>query len=130
MNHMGVSHPESRAIRRTLSTVLQGAGLHTAGAPSPLAELFGAIAHTPQLPGALCVNPDARALFDASTAVGRSTARDEALRICQRCPALMPCRAWVSGLPPDARPAGVVAGVYVGVRRKPRQPGSALKMGR
>lgn len=40
-------------------------------------------------------------------------ARRDALRLCQTCPALDACRAWLSALPAAHRPRGVVAGQVV-----------------
>lgn len=37
-------------------------------------------------------------------------ARSEALSLCETCPALHPCRAFLGALPAAQRPRGVVAG--------------------
>jgi hypothetical protein len=70
---------------------------------------------TPRLQGALCrAYPD---LFDATHPIergqslkGSADARAAAIRICQTCPALDPCGAWLDNLRPAHRPSGVVAG--------------------
>ena len=75
----------------------------------------------PALPGARCKR---RAdLFERTTgedrAAGRTTtedldnARREALRLCETCPALHPCRAFLDALPAAQRPRGVIAGQVV-----------------
>lgn len=43
-----------------------------------------------------------------------------ALDLCNRCPELTPCRAWLERLPLDVRPHGVVAGQVRLWRRSPR----------
>ncbi|WP_326548705.1 hypothetical protein QGN32_11625 [Mycolicibacterium sp. ND9-15] len=63
---------------------------------------------TPRLEGAAC--RDRPWLFDADDAASR----DAALRLCQRCPSLTDCAAWVRSLPYASRPPGVVAGRYRG----------------
>ncbi|MCF6386029.1 WhiB family transcriptional regulator [Mycobacterium sp. MBM] len=65
----------------------------------------------PALPGALCRNRSE--LFDSEEPADVATA----VSLCERCPALDACRAWVTGLSYPARPAGVVAG-----RRYHRRP--------
>lgn len=75
----------------------------------------------PALPGARCKR---RAdLFERTTgedrAAGRTTtedladARREALRLCETCPSLHPCREYLQGLPAAQRPRGVIAGQVV-----------------
>lgn len=77
-----------------------------------LAAFLDDLAHTPHLPGAKCrQNP---ALFDntipnvASRPVA-CQARREAVKICQACPALQACAAWLDTIPPPLRPHGVIA---------------------
>ena len=40
-----------------------------------------------------------------------------ALALCEDCPALTPCGAWIASLEPRQRPAGVVAGRINGGQR-------------
>lgn len=79
---------------------------------SALAELLGAMRDTPRLSGARCVGLSE--LFDPppiGTELGAQAEHTAAaVAICTACPALMACRAWLDGLTPSARPAGVVAG--------------------
>jgi hypothetical protein len=78
--------------------------------------LFAMIAaYSPELPGAVCVDPAAREIFDRVDT--RATAAvAEAAWVCSRCPALTACRAWVEGLPPARRPRGVVGGLVIASR--------------
>ncbi|BBY67560.1 hypothetical protein [Mycolicibacterium helvum] len=79
------------------------------------------IAGIPDLPGARCKGK--ADLFEATVGVrpvdGRPSrdelenARSEALRLCETCPALDACEAWLDGLRPTRRPRGVVAGRVV-----------------
>ena len=72
----------------------------------------------PDLYGASCATAGVRELFDA--VLERGTARSAAVlavRICARCPVLEDCGRWVASLPADERPAGVIAGVWIGARR-------------
>jgi WhiB family redox-sensing transcriptional regulator len=75
-----------------------------------LADLLGAISAAPNLRGAACT--DHRDLFDATTgkAAGRPGVYARAIRVCESCPALTACSAWVESLPPSQRPLGVTAG--------------------
>jgi len=80
-----------------------------------LADLLGAIAAAPNLTGAAC--REHRDVFDATTgkAAGRPGVYARAITVCESCPALAACSAWVEGLAPSRRPLGVTAGV---VRRQ------------
>lgn len=77
------------------------------------------LAGIPALPDARCRGR--AALFEATIAVRHGApakaelenARSEALRLCRTCPALGPCRAWLTGMPQTRRPRGVVAGMIV-----------------
>lgn len=76
-------------------------------------ELVGRIlAGVPALPNAACRGQSE--LFDPANPgedelhVARRHAI--AVDICATCPVLQRCRAWVDTLPPNARPAGVIAG--------------------
>lgn len=76
------------------------------------ADLFAALAAIPRLPDAACKGRSE--LFDEARP---HEAPDDvayrhaaATRICQDCPALQPCRAWVDSLKPSQRPVGVVCG--------------------
>jgi WhiB family redox-sensing transcriptional regulator len=85
-----------------------------------MAALIGAI---PDLQGARCVNHVE--LFDNAIARRRDAAgklapksevdaaRSAALRVCESCPALARCEAWLEGVRPYRRPRGVVAGQVV-----------------
>jgi hypothetical protein len=76
-----------------------------------LADLLDALASGPNLHGAACTTH--RDLFDACLV--RSAGPDSyaaAAAICDRCPVLAQCAAWVATLPPRARPFGVTAGVF------------------
>ncbi|WP_234785861.1 hypothetical protein [Mycolicibacterium elephantis] len=41
------------------------------------------------------------------------SARTTALRLCETCPALRPCRDYLHGLPTSQRPPGVIAGQVI-----------------
>ena len=41
------------------------------------------------------------------------SARTAALRLCETCPALRPCREYLQGLPIAQRPPGVIAGQVI-----------------
>lgn len=81
------------------------------------------IAGLPDLPGARCANHVE--LFERSIARHRDAtgnlapkteldaARSAALRICESCPALARCEAWLASVRPYRRPRGVVAGQVV-----------------
>lgn len=58
----------------------------------------------PPLPGAACVGK--AELFESDRPADVATAGS----LCERCPSLDPCRAWVSSLSYEARPTGIVAG--------------------
>ena len=64
----------------------------------------------PDLPGAACVQR--RDVFDeaAMPAAGEYT-HHRAIRICDSCPALAACRAWIESLVLTERPVGVTAGL-------------------
>jgi hypothetical protein len=80
---------------------------------SPIAELLDDLAHVPHLPGARCRGRSR--LFDL-TIPGAATpreviaARRQARKICEQCPALAACAAWIETLPPPLQPRGIVAG--------------------
>lgn len=86
------------------------------------------LAGIPALPGARCKGQSA--LYERTAgehrAAGRTTteeladARNEALRLCETCPALNPCRAWSDSLPTSQRPRGVVAGQVITSTGRPR----------
>nr|WP_233209245.1 hypothetical protein [Mycobacterium sp. ENV421] len=86
------------------------------------------LADIPDLPGARCAG--LADLFEATVdehgkAAPRSEredARTAALRLCNACPSLAPCRAWLDGLRPTQRPRGVVAGQVIAASG--RIPGS------
>lgn len=65
-------------------------------------DLLAALVNVPRLDGAACT--DDPPLFDDER---RASA---AVAVCNGCPALEACRAWVNNLPPSKRPHGVVAG--------------------
>lgn len=76
-----------------------------------LADVLLSLAGSPALPGARCRGR--HTLFDergpdepAEVAAQRHS---QALTLCQRCPALDRCTAWIEELPPRQRPPGVVA---------------------
>jgi hypothetical protein len=76
--------------------------------------VFGALGAIPALPGALCRGQSE--LWDEPPQhdrdpVGTTERLSYALRCCQRCPALNPCRTWYATLPARRRPPGVVAGI-------------------
>lgn len=80
-----------------------------------LTDLLDSLGGLPVLPGARCRHR--WELFDATIHEGRGApttavldARNEALAICNSCPALAACAAWVESLPPRHRPHGVIAG--------------------
>ncbi|UUO01695.1 WhiB family transcriptional regulator [Mycolicibacterium novocastrense] len=64
------------------------------------------MASVPHLPGAACRGK--WEIFDAEDPADPRA--EQALGLCARCPALAACTAWIDGLPPTLRPAGVVAG--------------------
>lgn len=79
-----------------------------------VASVFAMLAdYSPDLPGAVCVDPAAREVFDQAADVRIAGAVAEAAWACSRCPALPECRAWVQGLPPSRRPRGVVGGLVI-----------------
>jgi WhiB family redox-sensing transcriptional regulator len=82
------------------------------GTPVPMsvAELIATVITTPDLPGAACM--EHLDLFDACTSKAAGPyAYASAIEVCCQCPALPPCRRWVTGLPPRKRPVGVTAGI-------------------
>lgn len=75
-------------------------------------DLLSSLAGAPVLPGARCRGR--HHLFDPER---QDEAHDtaqlrhrQAITLCEGCPALAACRAWVETLPPRKRPPGVVAG--------------------
>lgn len=92
-----------------------------------IADLFGELAAAPRLDGALCRGK--ADIWDMPPSSSRDPDPDDtaqriafAIGACQRCPALSRCRAWVSGLRPSQRPAGVVAGQLCEPGTDPREP--------
>jgi hypothetical protein len=79
---------------------------------SQLDALLDAIGATPALPGARCRGR--HHLFDAAGSgedPATVTARhNQALGLCEHCPARDRCETWFDGLKPSNRPPGVVAG--------------------
>ncbi|APE15700.1 hypothetical protein BOH72_11195 [Mycobacterium sp. WY10] len=83
------------------------------------------LAGIPDLPGARCAG--LADLFEATvdehgkadTRTEREHARIAALRLCNGCPALTPCRAWLDSLSPMRRPRGVVAGQVIASSGQP-----------
>lgn len=85
-----------------------------------LDTLLGAMLPAPSLPGARCRGRPH--LFDPAGS-GEDPAvvsqrHTQALSLCGGCPALEPCRRWVSSLTPAKRPTGVVGGKVVTPRRR------------
>lgn len=79
-----------------------------------VASVFAMLAdYSPDLPGAVCVDPAAREVFDQAADARITGAVAEAAWACSRCPALAACREWVRGLPPSRRPRGVVGGLVI-----------------
>ncbi len=83
-----------------------------------LDSLLGALRAAPDLTGNSCHG--AHELFDATIRSGPGRvskdcieARQEALALCDECPALIPCRTYVERLPAHLRPPGVVAGIVI-----------------
>ena len=84
--------------------------------PKPVLALVSALGPIPRLDGAACAGRPR--LFDerdtsAEPPEPEHAARErhrEALAICQRCPALEQCRAWVASLRARDVPPGVTAG--------------------
>lgn len=77
-----------------------------------LADLLGALAGVPDLPGARCRGH--WRLFDPAGPTEAVTDVEHRHRIavetCQTCPALAVCGAWLESLSPRERPPGVIAG--------------------
>ena len=126
---MPVDTPASALCTRLASTAGILAVMHSLAA-------LGQLIETPLLEGAACVGH--AELFDPMTDNGadRVCAEIEALRICDRCPALAACRRWLKSLPDSQKPTGVVAGrVYsrhktggrVTVNVKPRAPRARVR---
>lgn len=93
-----------------------------------IADLFAELAFAPRLDGALCRGK--ADIWDMPPPPTRDPDPDDtaqritfAIGACQRCPALSRCRAWVSGLRPSQRPAGVVAGELCEPGIDPPDPG-------
>lgn len=78
-------------------------------------ELVVQLATVPDLPGARCRGR--WELFDAGIEKHADAhyAREAAKKLCQVCPALHCCTAWIDSLPAHQRPVGVVAGRYITV---------------
>jgi WhiB family redox-sensing transcriptional regulator len=79
--------------------------------PSEFEQVLSVVAKVPILRGARCRGR--HTLFDPpgcdepdDVAQART---EQALRICQSCPALQKCSQWFESLPPKDRPVGVVA---------------------
>lgn len=91
--------------------------------PDDLADLFGALAAAPRLPGAACIGRGEE-LFDLRDASDpdRPAVEAEALAICHQCPALAACGRWLDSLPPRLRPTGVAAGVVRRPRKAAQEP--------
>lgn len=82
-------------------------------------EVAAALAGIPDLPGAACRGrPGA---FDLTAADDRDVI-DRATAICETCPALDRCRAWVDATPAQLRPSGVVAGQLLTTPKRPDAP--------
>lgn len=87
---------------------------------NPFEQVLSALAAAPVLRGARCRGR--HYLFDPQE--GRESdetanARHlQALGLCERCPALSACQAWLDSLPRSKRPCGVVAGRVIHPRRK------------
>lgn len=75
-----------------------------------LAALLGAAAAAPRMPDAACWGETWMA--DVEIRSSRGTI-DAAIDVCLSCPAMQRCAAWLDSLPPDQKPAGVVAGRLV-----------------
>lgn len=83
--------------------------------PDAYADLFGMLASTPKLTGALCRGH--APLWDYDEADDDDPAIERFLvNRCRACPALAACSAWVESLPPSQIPLGVTAGL---MRRPP-----------
>lgn len=86
-----------------------------AEAMSVIDDLLDVVSAAPCLPGARCRGR--HALFDCA---GQDEPTDvvearhaQALGLCEHCPAATRCQSWLDSLPPNKRPAGVVAGRLV-----------------
>jgi hypothetical protein len=80
---------------------------------TPLDELLREVAHSiPHLPGARCRGQ--HQIFDETDDPDTIEA---CLYVCERCPVLADCQAFVDSLKPSQRPRGVCAGK---LRRDPR----------
>jgi WhiB family redox-sensing transcriptional regulator len=75
-------------------------------------SLMASLAGAPALVGARCRGKGH--LFDGASPGERAEVvaarHNQAVGLCQHCPALDRCRTWVDGLPRSKRPEGVVAG--------------------
>ena len=82
-------------------------------------SIYAALLGIPTLDGANCAGQ--WSLFDEPEKKDRDRTDvvDYALRLCELCPALADCRAWLNGLPLDERPTGVIAGEYHPFIRRP-----------
>ncbi len=75
----------------------------------PVALLEQVLANLPALPDAACRDADP-VMFDADT-LDRAADVAAALAICDRCPVLARCHAFVASEPPG-RLSGVIAGMW------------------
>lgn len=77
------------------------------------ADLLAALRGIPNLHGAACTGlwPAFDAAEPDETAEDTEHRHNTAIRVCNNCPALQPCRQWFDGLRPSQRPAGVIAGL-------------------
>jgi len=76
------------------------------------ANTLGALIGCVALPGALCRHKAStfdEARVDESPDVVEAR-HAQARGLCQRCPALAACTAWIESLPARRRPTGIVAG--------------------
>jgi hypothetical protein len=77
-----------------------------------LDDILAAVGAAPALPGAKCrgrhhLFDPAGLSEDPNTVAARHAL---ALSLCEHCPALARCEAWLESLPPRRRPHGVIAG--------------------
>lgn len=92
--------------------------------PGVEALLAAILRGVPHLPGAHCRGrPE---LFDEtgqheSPEVAQQR-HNQAVGLCEHCPALSACEQWCAGLKPNHRPSGVVAGRIRGARGTPGRP--------
>ena len=90
--------------------------------PTEFQSLLSSMAGVPVLPGARCRGR--HHLFDPATADEPEPVTEarhqKAVKICQSCPALEICAAWVNTLPASKRPPGVIAGRKISARKERR----------